>query len=269
LYGWDFMLLKESCYPIKTYPKFFEEQETAKEEKRLSALSVLLEGMADFKKGEQMWFQIVAKPIVGEVDWVKEGQAIIDKLVKRPQKPKMKSIVGEAFNVLVKGTLPGEEEKPKEEVIPPEMKLTPGERETVQAIEHKISKLAFETNMRFLYIGKKDVFSKARVKIPLDFTAGVNIATLNGFKPWKTTIPKIVPPAILRQRTLYLRRRRLFRRYIGRQSPLFPKPGGTFILNVEELATLYHFPGITMVPTLNFSRVEAKKAGPPSELPIE
>jgi len=270
LFGWDFMFLKESCYPIKTYPKFFEEQEGTKEEKRMSALSVLLEGMSDFKKGEQMWFQIIAKPIVNEVKWVEEGQEIIDKLVKRPQKPKLKSIVKEAFDVIFSGTVPGEQaEKPKEEVIPPEMKLTPGEREVVEAIENKISKLAFETTMRFVYIGTKDVFFKPRVKIPLDFTAGVNIANLNGFKPWKKTLPKIVPPAIARERLVYLKKKQLFRRFTKRITPLFPTPGGTFILNIEELATLFHFPGRTMAPTLNLSRVEAKKAGPPENLPIE
>jgi len=269
LFGWDFMLLKESCYPIKTYPKFFEEQEGLKEEKRISALSVLLEGMSDFKKGEQMWFQIIAKPIVNEVKWVEEGKAIIDKLVKRPLKPKLKSIVKEAFDVVFSGNVPGQAEKPKEEIIPPEMKLTPGERDVVQAIENKISKLAFETTMRFVYIGEKEVFFKPRVKIALDFTAGINVASLNGFKPWKKTLPKIVPPAIARERMVYLKKKRLFRRFIKRQSPLFPVSGGTFILNIEELATVFHFPGRTMAPTLNLSRVEAKKAGPPENLPME
>jgi hypothetical protein len=270
LFGWDFMFLKESCYPIKTYPKFFEEQEGLKEEKRMSALSVLLEGMADFKKGEQMWFQIIAKPIVNEVKWIEEGKEIINKLVKRPSKPKLKSIIQEAFDVLFSGTVPGgQTEKPKEEVIPPEMKLTPGERDVVQAIENKASKLAFETNMRFVYIGEKEVFFKPRVKVALDFTAGINIANLNGFKPWKKTLPKIVPPAIARERMVYLKKKRLFRRFIKRMTPLFPAPGGTFIFNIEELATVFHFPGRSMAPTLNFSRIEAKKAGPPENLPIE
>jgi len=269
LFGWDFMFLKESCYPIKTYPNFFEEQEGMKEEKRISALSVLLEGMADFKKGEQMWFQIIAKPIVDEVKWVEEGKKIIDKLVKRSPKPKLKSIIQEAFDVIFSGTVPGQTEKPKEEAIPVEMTLTPGEKDTVKAIENKISKLAFETNMRFVYIGEKEVFFKPRVKVALDFTAGINIASLNGFKPWKKTLPKIVPPALARKRIVYLRKKQLFRRFIKRMTPLFPTPGGTFVINIEELATIFHFPGRTMAPTLNLSRIEAKKAGPPENLPIE
>jgi hypothetical protein len=41
----------------------------------------------------------------------------------------------------------------------------------------------------------------------------------------------------------------------------------TYVLNVEELATLWHFPGqILKVPTLE--RIESKEASPPTNLPI-
>jgi hypothetical protein len=55
--------------------------------------------------------------------------------------------------------------------------------------------------------------------------------------------------------------------------PLFhigPKGPGiraTIILNTEELATIYHLPSKVIVPTLPY--VEAKKGGPPPELPTE
>jgi hypothetical protein len=40
-----------------------------------------------------------------------------------------------------------------------------------------------------------------------------------------------------------------------------------FVLNVEELASLWHFPGqILKVPTLE--RIESKEASPPTNLPI-
>ena len=41
----------------------------------------------------------------------------------------------------------------------------------------------------------------------------------------------------------------------------------TYVLNTEELATLWHFPGqILKVPTLE--RIESKEASPPPNLPI-
>jgi hypothetical protein len=40
----------------------------------------------------------------------------------------------------------------------------------------------------------------------------------------------------------------------------------TFVLNTEELATIWHFPGqILKVPTLE--RIESKEASPPTNLP--
>jgi hypothetical protein len=40
----------------------------------------------------------------------------------------------------------------------------------------------------------------------------------------------------------------------------------TFVLNTEEIATLWHFPGqILKVPTLE--RIESKEASPPPNLP--
>ncbi|KKU75629.1 MAG: hypothetical protein UY01_C0007G0007 [Candidatus Nomurabacteria bacterium GW2011_GWB1_47_6] len=40
----------------------------------------------------------------------------------------------------------------------------------------------------------------------------------------------------------------------------------TFVLNAEELATMWHFPGqILKVPTLE--RIESKEASPPPNLP--
>jgi len=47
--------------------------------------------------------------------------------------------------------------------------------------------------------------------------------------------------------------------------PYFHPP--VYVLNVEELATLWHFPGqIMRVPTLE--RIESKEASPPTNLPI-
>jgi hypothetical protein len=40
-----------------------------------------------------------------------------------------------------------------------------------------------------------------------------------------------------------------------------------FIMNIEELATIYHFPG-TVATTPTLTRVEAKKGEPPANLPV-
>ena len=50
--------------------------------------------------------------------------------------------------------------------------------------------------------------------------------------------------------------------------PLNPR-NTKFILNTEEVASLFHFPTEAAAPAPGAPRVEAKKRGEPSELPVE
>jgi len=264
LWGCDFITTKENCYPIKTYRQFELETE-AIEEKRVDPLSQLLEGMTILQPGEQIWIQIVAKPVIDEIPWIKQGKEIVDRLVRRPIPKLPRPIIQEAGEILIFGPQPAV--PAEKEVIPPEMKLTPGEREIVKAIEEKIGKFGFESNIRFIYLGKEDVFFKPNVRIVMGFFKTVSTLNLNGFRPLRNTITKIM--WFLRNRRLYLRKRRIFRYYQKRWSPFFPRPGGTFVLNTEELATLFHFPGKMVAPAPTMARIEAKKREPPPGLPIE
>ena len=270
LFGFDFIATKSDPYPIRTF-KDFEEVKEVLEEKRLDPLSSLLDGMAILGPNEQMWLQIVIRPIREEIPWQKEGRELVDELVHREKKEgiAMPSVFKEAADVLVSGTPPGQFSLDKEtgELIPPEMKLTPGERDIVKAIEDKIAKFGFKTNIRCLYLAKKEFFFKPKSRNFYGFFKNVSTENMNGLKPWTHTMPKV--QWLMKKRRTFLRQRILFRRYQRRFSPLFPKPGGTFILNTEEVATLYHFPGRTVAPAPTIPRVEAKKGEAPSELPID
>lgn len=275
LWGTDYELLKEDSYPIKTYKDFETERET-KEEKRIDPINSLLEALIKINAGEQLWIQINAKPITRtEIDWVKKGEEVRDKITKRPEKPKMKPIIHEMADIIITGeTSSSSSQEENKEIIPPEMRLTPGERIVVSKIEEKISKIGFQTTIRFIYLGKKDVFFKPNLRLIFNFFANFTSLNLNGFKPWGETITKVqkswfLPRNFFLPRRVYLKKRKMFRNYILRFPPRFPNsPGnGGFILNVEELASLYHFPGKTVGPL--FPRVEIKKREPPPGLPVE
>jgi len=269
IWGCDFINPREDVYPIKTYLKFETERE-AKEEKRIDPLAGLLDGMATIGPGEQVWLQFIAMPVRDEIPWRKRGRELADKIARR-KVVKLKPMVQEAAEILVTGKPSGVEVLEEKEIIPPEMKLTPGEREILAGIEEKISKFGFDCNIRFLYLGKREVFFKPRGRFVFGFFKEVSTENSGGLKVWKDTMTKIksVPFWFLDKRRFYLRQRKLFRLYKGRDRPLFPRAGGTFILNTEELATLYHFPGRMVAPAPAITRVEAKKGEAPPGLPMK
>jgi len=276
LWGADYRLLKPDPYPIRTYPKFETEHE-ALEEKRIDPLASLLEAMAKTGPGEQIWVQFIAQPITDkEVPWVTEGEKIKNQIARRNDaNSSQRPIIVDAADILITGDVPGAAKKEEKELIPPEMKLTPGERETLSAVEQKTSKLGFQTSVRFIYLGNKENFFKPKLRLPLSYFGAFSTQDLNAIvphgQPYITKIKKnwFLPLNLLFNRRLYFRKRRIFRAYKMRVRTPFPAPGGTFVLNTEELATLFHFPGKRTASAPFVQRIEAKKGEAPPGLPIE
>ena len=273
----DYKLDKPSPYPIKTYLEFETEAEK-EEEKRVDPLAALLETFAKIKSGEQLWIQIQASSI-GQEDaepFLKEGKAIRDKIAKRPEAAKPKPMIQEAAEILISGP-PSEEKKEKSmELIAPELRLTPGEKEIIAGVERKISKPLFTCSIRFIFLGKREVWFKSNLRLAIAYFGNYVTENMNALFPLGKTITKVYsrPPfSIFDRRRRYLRKRKMFRLYLERFPPCFPRKGnyktGTFILNTEELASLFHFPSRRVAPAPGVSRVEAKKAGSPTGLPTE
>lgn len=284
---------REHCYPIKTYPAFFEERgEMIKEEKRIDPMNSLLENMTRLKEGEQFWFQIVLNPIIDEIPFRAEGKRIANKIARRPEEKKESVLAKELKKIFVPPSpgevfppergrvLPTEEEKiegispGRTEAGEREMLITPRERMILSAIENKSSKMAFQTWMRGIYIFRKDKpFDTANLRVARTYLGHFKVADLNLFLQWGLTRTRI--HWILRPRRLYLRKRKIFRNCIQRFPPLYPQVyeggandgKGTPVLNTEELATIFHFPTKIILPEV--PRIEVKPGGPPPGLPVE
>lgn len=294
LWGTDFIMNKSDVFPILTYPKFFEESEAAKEEKRIDPMVNLLEGMTRMKPGEYLWVQISFSPITdsknpleGE-EFIKRGRKEADKAAKRPEKAKGRSILEEAADELIAGTIPGGSKEVKE-MFPAEMRMTPGEKDIVQAIENKVSKRCSQSYVRFIYLAKRDVYFGGAKAIPFGFFNQFSTENLNQLRPYPKTMTKVkkyitflntpipIGEALFRARRTFIKKRRLFFRYINRFPPLFPKTSqdpkpsqsSVFLLNIEELATLFHFPGRVVAPSPSVPRIGAKRGGAPADLPLE
>ena len=248
MYGFDEILIKPDVYPIKTYEQFFEKKpENIKQEKRIDPLNAFLEGMAMLEEGEQFWIQARISPVTSkDSDYMKRAKAIVDKLTNRGEK-----------------TVQSEEGG----FIPPEMKLTAREREIVNAIQTKIGKLAFLTNIRGIYLAKREIFDKGKSALGEQFFSGFNTQDLNAFKKLRRTKTKSYFYHIFTKHFIYLKKRQIFRRYLLREKTLFPLESGPFILNTEELATMFHLPIKVGTVGTNLPRVEAKKGEAPTKLP--
>jgi hypothetical protein len=266
IWGTDFTM-KEDVYPIKTYREFETENEP-KEEKRIDPIANLVEGLNRIEKGEQIWIIISATPVAdSEIGFFKKADKEINKIAERKEKPKELGFFADVLN-----TLTGFPPKPEEDDTLPEKKLTSGEKEKIKAIEAKKSKHLYECFVRFVYVAKKEKFSGSRVKLPIGYINQFN--GHNKLIPWKETITKISQGWYnwfwFIERRLYVRKRKMFRSYLRRVPAFFPrsKKGQTFILNSEELASLYHFPSKYSSSYSSISRVETKKKEPPSNLPV-
>lgn len=247
LYGFDEMLTKPDVYPIKTYASFFEEKaDQNREEKRIDPINALFEGLSKLKNNEQIWLQFRIEPATNnDNNYLDRGKKLIDRLTYRTAKKK--STEAESF-------------------LPPEMKLTSKEKENVNAIENKISKQIFQTNIRCIYFAEKSDYERGRRTLAEQYFSGFSTQDLNSMKKWKKTKTRIYNFFTVRR--LFVRQRNMIRRFVMRETPLFPKRNGIKIFNTEELATMFHFP-INSSYFMNTMGSSSKKGGAPADLPMD
>jgi len=292
LWGTELILDKEDAYPIRTYVEF--EKNIVVEEQRIDPIASLLEVMSKIREGEQIWIQTLIRPVMD--DWKKTGEELRNRLIKRTIEKKQgefkkeaiawKDASREAAHQLVAGEVleTKKEEKPP---INPLMLMTQAERDILTAIEDNISKIGFEVIIRFLYLGRKDVFAKPNVSAVIGCYKQFNTQHLNGFKPNKKVVTKINYKIQLKGPREVYRKRKILAAYQKRdfvqQSKVikYLKPllferlpilnwffirSQPFVFSIEELASIYHYPGMMVKAPLT-PKVEAKKSEPPSGLP--
>lgn len=271
LWGTDFSLVKDDLYPIKTY-KYFEESVTGK---MVDPLAGLVETMGKIGPGQHMWLQFITTPI--KEDWApKSGKPVRDAFIgKVKEKPVglLMLLLQEIWDIIGnigKGIMGREIEfaagaaAEKKDEQPLEFRLSPGEKKILEALENNMGKQPFRIRMRYVYLGRRDVFSK-----PLGVSAFIGgikqfaDMNLNSFKP--NDDAKTYANYVMTESRLRYRQRRIFRRYITRDSD---PQSSRFILTSEELATVFHMPDMAVLAP-SISRVSAKRGGAPSNLPVQ
>lgn len=260
LWGMELLLAKEDAYPIRTYPDFEEKAVGPDDIKRIDPLASVSELCSTLHADEQIWIQIIGAPAGSE--WIKRGQLVIDKLMGKVSAPQSSGFLSDAVFAIdkaISGAAPGPATEKKEEKKE-RVELSPGKQDLLKAIEKSFDKLGYETGIRFMYIGPREDFHQTHIAGISGAFKQFSSQNLNGFKPNKYTIT--YTKGLFKKSKLLTRKRAIYQSFKERK-PMLLK----YILNTEELATIFHFPD-TGVKSPLLPRVEAKKGEPPVGLPL-
>ena len=252
--GGELALTKPDPYPIKTYVDYALEGDPT-DTTKVDPMTPLLETLGAITEGHQIWIQILIRAHKKTRIWDVFGEK---EDAWQDQAKKEKDTIIAKYK--------GEGDKAVSRMP------TKGETDMIAALERSVTKLPFDCGIRFVYIADKDKFSSA-------FSGSVNgawkqygSANLNGFKPsgwfgifeypWQDYFGRKkewMKKALLEEFKL-----RSFFYSTHKGKNFYSKP---FVLNTEELATIFHFPGpVAATPTLE--RLPSRKVEAPSNLPM-
>ncbi len=223
---------KDFIFPIKTFRNF-----------EVDPLAAITGAISDLKIGQYAWIQILVRPVS---NYWQSGSKKYITAIKDGKDPYGGGFFSQLANIL-KGigetlaTANGAEPQRKEVV-----KLQPGQEEELSEIENKMLKLGFEFGVRIVTKAQTQIESEQILRDIVASFKQFTTAHLNTFihtKPTKTG-------------------QGIYADYAKRYLPA----DVVDILNIEELASLYHMPNIS-VETPNIAWSRSKKIEPPMNLP--
>ena len=277
LWGAEYTKLKEDFLPFKTYKGFGDDMKTGiKEEFKIDPITPIVEYLGSLPRGQQMWIQIIVRQTIKpyhnhhtgkNMTFPEAAQAFIIELLRpysRAQKDE---------------SSPG--------VFGLDLRTPEHMRPTVKAITDQMNQLHFDCGIRVITLSNKKLctdeqFNNHRRNSRLIWRqyAQPSINELNRVNSTQFDAPWSDPTGLaltkIKKRMLFWYRTRTFFHPPIQYSVDYPKmfsfffPShrpNIFVLSAEELATLFHFPGMVS-STPSFKRIESKIAKPPSNLPI-
>jgi hypothetical protein len=266
IWGAEFIQANDWAYPIKLYQEFehsFGESETQFKDPMAS----LMDLCSSLREGEQFWFQMVVIPT--GFDWMTKTEKIVDKILNKNKKINgfiLRTLewfgnFGEIF-FSIWGDIESKEEKDNGLSM---MELTPKQKKQIEAVQMKASKLAFEVKIRMVYISRQDVINRSKVANGfIGYIKQFIALDLNNLMPdVKLTMTRTA--YFNKSRRLARKKNALITNYINRDDFAGRLPG---IFNIEELATLWHFPIEANVKAPMIQKAPGRKADAPSSLPI-
>ena len=226
----ELTLTADETIPIKTFPSF--------EVDPLAAITATLAKLD--KEDEEMWIQIMARPV--HDDWHRKGARMVAR-IKRGGGMFSGSGSGMGYAVEALGALlrpptgTGETKAPE---------VSERDKSRISAIEEKSNKLGYQVKIRLVYAGHDQHTAKLRMQALVGAFKQFNTTNLNGFEAKSSSFNRD--------------------KQLEYQTRFFIDKG--YILNIEELASLFHLPHTT-VETPNIVWATTKTAEPPNNVPIQ
>lgn len=267
VFGSEMVLSNKSYFPIRTFEDF--EHQGEKDARFKDPLLPIIEMMGKMKEKEHFWIQMIIQPPDSQT-WVKEGAEYLNTMMGKEKKhaPGMMDALMENVLWLPKGIasqvigMGSADEHAAEKKDDFRMfRMTSQERLMMEAVAEKISKVGWKTKIRWLYAGPKKKFRKGLMASSAKgMFATFTHQYLNGLSIHGPATPK--DDYIWQAWAMPGKQSALVTRYQKRMGGV----GANWqILNVEELATLFHFPAAdARTPVL--TKTGARRAEAPDTL---
>ena len=237
----EFDLVKEDVFPIKTFLNF-----------EVDPLAGITAVLSKLNENEQIWIQILVRPVSDE--WQSRGISYVE-AVKAGQAGS-KGILGSVLSglggftkdIVRHATNPEAAAEAASQAPTQEAPKLPGPIEAgLTGIEEKVTKLGFATKIRVIASAPLEINARNRLLAAAGSFKQFNTTNLNGFQATNLKINDISDLSNYRAR-LFL-------------------PTEGYALNIEELASIFHLPNISVeTPTIVWAG--SKKGEPPANLPI-
>ena len=277
MWGCEFMKLKPDFVPIKTYKGFGDDMKTGvKEEYKIDPITPTIEYLGSLPRGQQVWMQMIIRWNVKKYhSHIKGGHVDFNEAAK------------EYLDVILRDYIRLQENADRPNSYAKQTFLPEHLKPTVEAVTKGLAQVHFDCGIRLIALSDnrlctEDQFQNLRREVRLLFRqyAAPSINELERVNSTQFDAPWSDPTGLalttIKKRMLDWYRMRVFFHppiqytfnYNKVFAAFFPShKANIFVVSAEELATLFHFPGMVS-ETPSFKRIESKIAKPPSNLPI-
>jgi hypothetical protein len=267
IFGVEFALENKDAYPIRTYAEF--EINLTPDITFADPMAAVLENFTRIGPGENFWLQIIIEPTGSH--WKEKGIELVKSVIanKKESHGGIINKIGDIPMMIAKELFhvwhwdfTAEESAAHEDPPGKVSDLTPGGRSNIEAVERKISKIGFKSKIRVIYLANHEVFNPSRC---LDGFIGAlsqfSIQSSNAIVPHSATNAHY----FFKDQRINTLKHHFITAYKKRKIKM---GANSYILNIEELATLWHFP-MPFVKTPLLQKSGVKRSEPPINLPIE